>query len=331
MPANLPPDYFAAEKRYREARTPKEKIEALREMLAVMPKHKGTEHLQGDLKRRIARHLEEAKKKPKIGKAAAPDYIEKEGAGQLALVGLPNSGKSSILAAVTNAHPQVADYPFSTFRPLAGMMPYQDIQIQLVDLPPISEEYTESWVYNIIRCADLAVLVVDLGASQPEEQVLSLVRMLERVNIRLSKSSGERADGLSVITKKAVVVGNKADAGGAKFRADRLVESRGIREGFAIQFISAKTGANLGEMKEFFFNGLEILRIYTKAPGKKSDLEKPYILPKGSTVLDVAKAIHKDFVERFRFARIWGSEKYDGQMVQRDHRVEDGDVIEIHI
>lgn len=327
MPANLPPDYYAAERRYREAGTIREKIEILREMMAIMPKHKGTEHLQGDLKRRIAKLNSQAQKKQGTARASGLDHIPSEGAGQVALVGPPNVGKSAILSGLTNAHSEIAEYPFSTFKPIQGMMEFEDIQIQLVDMPPISPEYTETWVFNIIRLADLILLVVDLSSESSDDQVLETRRILEDHKIHLQRMGDSRPQG-PVAYKSTLMVGTKADLNGTKDRAKFL--SKTFENDFPCTFISMKTLSNVDELRKSIFECLCVIRIYTKTPGNKSDFEKPYILPRGTTVKDAAKAIHKDIAETMKYARIWGSDKYDGQRVERDHIMEDGDVIEIH-
>ena len=302
-------------------------MEALREMLAIMPKHKGTDHLQGDLRRRMALHRREAQETKKVKRSASPDYIEREGEGQVALVGMPNSGKSAILATVTRARPEVADYPFTTHRPLPGMMFFEDVQIQLVDLPPISE-YTESWVFNVVRNADLALLVVDLSAEDPEEHVMTVVDTLGNSNVLLTGRDLEEDANQTAISRKTLIVGTRGDHPRADQSMETLQELYG--EEFGIVRVSTTGGDGLEGMRRQVFLALNILRIYTKIPGKKADMTAPYVLPVGSTVLDVAAAVHKDMGETFRFARIWGAEKYDGQQIQRDYRVRDRDVIEIH-
>lgn len=327
MPANLPPDYYAAEKRYREASSIQEKIEILREMLAIMPKHKGTEHLQGDLKRRIAKLNSQAQKKRGAVRSSGLDHIPREGAGQVVLVGLPNSGKSSVLSSLTNAHSDVADYPFSTYKPIQGMMAFEDIQIQLVDLPPVSSSYSESWLFNIIRLADLVLLVIDLSVDHPEEQVIEMCELLEAHKIKL-KREGERKPSSSVAIKSTLLMGSKADSIGARMRAEDLEEA--YDNEFPHILTSIKNQTNIDELKNFIFKGLRVIRIYTKIPGKTSDMTKPYVLPSGTTVIEAAKAIHKDMAKTLKFARLWGSDKYDGQRVERNHVMEDGDIIEIH-
>ena len=161
MPANLTPDYHRAEERFRHARTVEEKIDALEEMLRVVPKHKGTDGLQGDLKARLAK----LKKQPasKAGKATHSHLIPREGAGQVALVGPPNTGKSSLVAALTKAKPEIAPYPFTTREPHAGMMDWEDVRVQLIDTPPITADYLESYLSSTVQVADAALLMVDLG------------------------------------------------------------------------------------------------------------------------------------------------------------------------
>ena len=162
MPANLTPDYQAAEERYRQADTIEEKIEALREMLATIPKHKGTEKLQADIKRRLSKTQQEQMQRRRSGaRRHDPSHIPGEGAGQIALIGPPNTGKSSLLAAITHAQPDIAEYPFTTHAPQPGMMTYEDVQVQLIDTPPLTHEPFDFLHVNIARNADAVLLVVD--------------------------------------------------------------------------------------------------------------------------------------------------------------------------
>jgi len=329
MPANLPPDYHRAEDLYRKATTPEAKVEALQEMMAIIPKHKGTDHLRADLRKRLSTHRWETQQPKKKGSRASQlDHIEKEGAGQTVLVGIPNAGKSSLVATCTAAHVQVADYPFATFRPATGMMPYEDVQIQLVDLPPISPDYTESWVFNIIRYADLVLLTVDLSQPNPEEQVLEISALLEDHHLMLCGRRDLSNPDLSVAIKPALILGAKSDTEPAGAGLASLTEAYG--DEFPIFPVSIKSEHHVQELSRRVFDALGVLRVYTKVPGKKPDLNRPYTLPVGSTVHDVALTVHKNFAENFRFARIWGSETYDGQQVKQNHEVEDRDIIEIH-
>ena len=328
MPANLTPMYLEAERRFRLAKTEPERVQALEEMLAVIPKHKGTEKLQADIKRRISKLRGEMQKKGGA-KRACLFSVDRQGAGQVVLAGPPNSGKSSLLAALTRALPEVAAYPFSTRKPLPGMMAFQNIKIQLVDLPPITPNLTEGWVYSIIRNADLLMLVVDLQAPDLLEQTDMLLEELERARIRPGGwPSRNEPDENGYWQKRALLVANKAEGRRAQENFQALKE---LYEGrFAPVAVSTPTGEGLDRIPAQTFQCLEIIRIYTKSPGKEPSLDEPVVLDKGSTVLEVAEAIHKDFKHQLKYARIWGQGKYDGQRVERDCVMQDGDVIELH-
>ncbi len=328
MPANLPPEYIEAELRFRAAKSPQEKLEILRELMALVPKHKGTEKLRVELKRKWAKLQEEIQhqKKQKGSRSPGYDHIEREGAGQITLVGLPNCGKSSLLAAVTNAKPEIAEYPFSTFRPTVGMMPFEDIQFQLIDLPPLSE-FTEPWVYSLIRQCDLVALLIDLSAETPTEDLFAALGWLEQARIRLVHHQAPRPEGLATV-KPALVIGTKSDLTNA---SERLQELRSLIDSqFRVVAVSTVSAEGLGDLGRAFFEGLNIVRVYTKKPGQPIKKDLPYVLPAGSTVTDVARAIHKELAERFAYARVWGSSEFPGQRVERNYIVRDGDLLEFH-
>jgi small GTP-binding protein len=328
MPANLTPQYLDADKRFRQAKTAAEKISALEDMLALIPKHKGTEKMQADLKRRLSKAREEAQKKGKTGARGNTYHVPREGAGQVVLVGPPNSGKSTLLAMLTNAVPEVADYPFTTRKPLPGMMEFENIKIQLVDLPPIAPEWTEGWVFALIRNADLVLVLVDLASDEVFEQVEQIRNQLAAHKIQLMRQArGESTDEVEV-TKRALLVGNKEDAKGAKERAAFLAEL--YAADLPVLTVSAASGGNLEALRRALYDGLGVLRVYTKTPGKKPELDAPFVLKQGRTVLDVAEAVHKDIAASLKFAKVWGTDKFDGQRVTREYMVHDGDVIELH-
>ncbi len=327
MPANLTPEYFHAEKRFKAAQTGSEKLDALEEMLATIPKHKGTEKMQADIKRRIAKVRGELQHKGGPARGAAVPYIEKQGAGQVVLVGAPNTGKSLLVRKLTHATPEVADYPFTTRLPSPGMMPFEDIQIQLVDLPPVHPESSENWVPQVIRYADAALLVVDLAAPDLLDEIEATVGHLERSKILLRDQPPlERPAGC--IALPTLVVANKLDLPGAAENASVLAEL--YRGRFPMISVSAETGEALEDLKRAIFTRLDILRVYTKAPGKKADYTAPYVLKRGSTVVTLAERVHKDLAQSLRYARVWGHGKFEGQMVQRDYMLVDRDVIELH-
>jgi len=327
MPANLPPDYYAAERRLRAASDIQEKIQIIREMLAIMPKHKGTEHLQGDLKRKIAKLNSDAQKKKGVNRQYAFDYIPREGAGQVVLVGAPNSGKSTIVNRFTHANAAVAAFPFSSYKPVCGMMPFQDIQIQLIDLPPIDEYITESWVYNIIRLADVIVLTIDLSDEKAADRMVTIQQCLTNHQIQIVAQGEGRPQG-SVAKKTTLLLGTKTDTPNALIYWDTCFKK--LTDSIAYARISFYPDKGLNEFRQILFQCLHVVRIYTKMPGKEPDMEKPYILSECSNVWDAAIAIHKDLAYSMTYSRIWGSEKYEGQRVNRNHILEDGDIIEIH-
>jgi ribosome-interacting GTPase 1 len=330
MPANLPPQYFEAERRYREAKTTKEKIALLQEMMAIMPKHKGTEKLQADLKTRISKLKREALEQHAKTGHGRSFYIEKQGAGQVILLGPPNTGKSSILKSLTKATPSVAPYPFTTKEPEIGMMEFEDIKFQLVDAPPVVKEHTEPWLLDIFRRADLLALVVDLSDDGLLDGIEMVLAELHKAKFKLGKeelSEAELVEGW--VSKQVVLVGNKADAEGAGQRFIILKEI--YEEKFPVIAVSTQEGSGMSEFKSLIYRILGIIRVYTKTPGKPIDRHDPIVLKKGETLLDAARSIHKDFGEKMKFARLWRGEKYQGLRVEQDQVLEDGDVVEFHI
>jgi uncharacterized protein len=328
MPANLTPQYLDADKRFRQAKNAAEKISALEDMLALIPKHKGTEKMQADLKRRLSKAREEAQKKGKAGARGNTYHVPREGAGQVVLVGPPNSGKSTLLAGLTNAIPEVGDYPFTTRKPLPGMMDFENVKIQLVDLPPIAPEWTEGWVYALIRNADLVLVLVDLASEDVFEQVEQIRSHLAAHKIRLMRQASDESPDGGEITKRALLVGNKEEIEEAKERGAFLDEL--YAADFPVLTISAAAGSNLETVRRALYDGLGVLRVYTKSPGKKPEHDAPFVLKQGSTILDVAESVHKDIASSLKFARVWGEDTFDGQRVTRDYVVQDGDVIELH-
>jgi len=326
MPANLPPQYFDAEKTFREAKDPMEKIAALEEMLAIMPKHKGTDHLRAELRGRIAKLNQLAAKKS--GARRASLVIEKEGAAQLAVIGLPNAGKSQLIATITNASPPVAEYPFTTHKALPGMMEFENIKIQLIDTPPLVPQAVEFWMPPLLRRADALLVVIDLSAD-PLEQMAAVTEQLKKMRVLISEDDTEPDPEFAVWRPKALVIGNKIDV--AKAAGNYAILKAEYGEQFPLVAVSAAEGTGLEELKVKIYEVLDIIRVYTKAPGQKPDPTDPIILKRGSTLADAAAAVHKDFRAKMKFARIWGSAKHDGVMAKRDHVLEDGDIIELHL
>jgi ribosome-interacting GTPase 1 len=325
MPANLTPQYHEAEKNYRAAKTTQEKIAWLEEMLAVMPKHKGTDHLRAELRTKIADLSKSMDKKAATQHSTTK--IEKAGAAQVAVIGPPNTGKSQIVAAVTNAMPTVAAYPYTTQTATPGMMHFENVQIQLIDTPPLGEQPPEWWLLNIIRRADALLIVVDLS-EDALTQVDELMTTLKEKNIMLGKAPEAENDEESVVNyKKALLVANKADLDADGTNLKDLQEMYGN----TLPIIATNATGNLDELKKKTFEMLDVIRVYTKTPGAKPDMTDPIVLEVGSTLEMAATSIHKSFAQRMKYARVWGSGKFDGIMVKRDHILQDGDIIELHV
>ncbi len=326
MPANLTPAYRDADERFRSAQTNEEKIAALEEMLAVIPKHKGTEGLQADLKRKLSK-LKEAATQQKKGAAHVDIFhVPRSGAGQVVLLGMPNVGKSSILAALTKAKVTVADFPFATQVPVPGMVKYEDVQIQLVDMPPITADYSAPGQVGTYRNGDLIALVIDLS-QDVEEQILVLLDFLESRKLLLDEKTPAVDSQGNALGKKAVCLCTKADL--APDGAFELVKSSCDKMAEFLT-LSTQTGEGYDKLGEMLFRQLNILRVYAKPPGKPADMNDPFTLPVGSTVQDMAKAIHRELAEKLKSARIWGTGVYDGQSVHLSHILHDKDVVELH-
>jgi ribosome-interacting GTPase 1 len=325
MPANLPPQYIEAEEVYRRAKTAAEKIAALEDMLAVIPKHKGTEKLQADIKRRLARLRDESEKKAKAGRRD-PFLVERHGAGQVAVVGFPNVGKSALVGAFTRAKVEVAPYPFATAFPVAGMMEYEDILIQLVDLPPITEGEFVPGLAGAIRNADALLITIDASSDDCLDQFDgTLSQLKERKILR-----DDIVEGLHYHTKDTcLIVATKMDIEGAEDNLELITEY--APPGFRLISASVELKETLELLRKEIFDLLGIMRIYSKKPGHDPDMNQPFILKKGATVVDMAEAVHRDFPSNLKSARVWGSARFPGQAVPRDYVLEDKDIVELRV
>jgi hypothetical protein len=333
MPANLTPDYKKAEAAYKRSRDPQERLELLQEMHRTIPKHKGTEHLRADIKTKIKELREELAGPSKGGARGGPmTFVHPEGAAQVAIIGPPNTGKSTLHAALTGSHTQIGAYPFTTQYPEPGMLTVEDASIQLVDLPPISTQHPIPWIGNALQSANGALFVIDLGQPGCVEQIVAARELLADRRITLAatwdRTTGNEGDPFE-IRLPTLLVANKADViPDIEGDLDVCRELGDLH--FPTIVVSAETGEGLDAIGPWLFRNLEIVRVYTKAPGREPDMDRPYTVFSGATVEDVSRLVHRDLAESFHHARIWGRGSYDGQQVGREHVVEDGDILEIH-
>ena len=340
MPANLSPDYKAAEAAFRQASDPKERLERLREMLRTIPKHKGTEHLQADIKTRIKQLTEEVAAGRKSGSRSGPSHVVRpEGAAQIALLGPPNSGKSTLHDRLTRSHAEAGPYPFTTQSPQPGMLPYEDVNLQLVDLPPITAEYTVPWIVNALQPTDAALVVVDVGAPDCLDQLTGLVAALASRRITLvaewqragvqeaEPDDGEIEDPFAIRLPTALVAARADEVPNAKEELETLQELLEIR--YPAMAVSARSGAGLEALSRWLFEALEVVRVYTKAPGRPPDYDQPFTVRRGDTVQDVARMVHQEIADSLKFGRLWRNESTNGRQVGRDYRVADRDVLEL--
>ncbi len=329
MAVNLTPQYLEAEAQYKKAKSPDEKLECLKRMWVELPKHKASEKVQADLKtrmRELREDIESGKGKPK--KAGVSYKIPKQGAGQFVILGGPNAGKSRLLTRFTRATPEVAPYPFTTREPHVGMMDYEDIKIQLIDLPPITADFMEPYHSSMTRSADAALLMVDLGDDDGPFAVETVIDRLKEVKTLLVGQRNYAEEDFTLEETKTLLVPNKIDAPGAQDRLEILREMMGDR--FPMHVIAAEPGTGLKELSDAMFHTLEVIRIYTKQPGKQADMTAPYTVPIGSNIEELAGCVHRELQEKLKSARVWGSGVFDGQSVGRDHVLHDKDVVELH-
>jgi hypothetical protein len=326
MPTNLPPDYFDAEKRFREAEGSAEKKACLEEMISIVPKHKGTDKLRADLRRQLSRLKADADEHKKHSSHASSFHIEREGAGQVALVGLTNVGKSALVAALTHARPEVSPAIHSTWKPTPGMMRYENIQIQLIDTPPLDPEFTDPGVFDLVRRADLILVLVDIQAD-PFDQYETSLRLLREHRIVPKIPTEETPIEERLTCLPVILVANKCDDAG--YEDDFAVLCELFEGECPLIPISAVTGRSFDRLMIRIYEALEIIRVYAKPPGKEPDLATPFTLKKGSTVADLARKVHRDFYEHLKSARVWGSTSFAGQLVQRDYPLQEGDLVEL--
>jgi ribosome-interacting GTPase 1 len=330
MAVNLTPQYLEAEAEYKRAQTAEERLECLKKMWSLVPKHKASEKLQAELKTKLSAAREEVERERKSPKKGGVSHkIPRQGAGQVILLGGPNAGKSRILTRLTRATPEVAPYPFTTREPLPGMMDWEDVRVQLIDTPPITADFLEGYLSSLVRAADAAVLVVDLGDDEGPFAAEAVLERLAGVHTLLVGEPPADNPDPAVQHVKTLLAANKSALPGAADRLEIVREMFGGR--FPILVLDAESGAGLEELRTAIYRMLNVIRIYGKRPGKPADTSTPFTCPVGSTVLRLAEIVHRDFADKLKSARVWGTGVFDGQTVTRDHVLHDKDIVELHV
>jgi uncharacterized protein len=328
MPANLTPQYHKAEQQYRAATTPQEELDALQEMLRLIPKHKGTDRLQADLKTKIAKAKTEATA-PKPSGFAKGFKLPLQGAGRILLIGPPNAGKSQLLCQITRAQSEVADYPFTTTQPVPGIALHEDCPFQLIDMPPITADVMDANTMNIVRGSDLVFLMADLGSDNIIEDMTAVLDRFRSGKTRLGRDTYLDENDLGVAYTRTFLVLNKMDDPGAAERETILNEFLPLD--FEVFRISAKTGDGCSALMQAAFERLEIVRVYSKNPKQKeADMTKPFTIRTGDTLVEFAEKIHRDIAASFKSARVWGMKVHPATVVKPDYEPVDRDVVELN-
>jgi uncharacterized protein len=331
MPANLTQQYLKAEAEYRRATTTEEELACLQVMLKEIPKHKGTDHLQADLKTKIAKLKKDLVVEKSSGKKSGRGLrIPRQGAGTAILLGGPNAGKSQLICSLTRATPEVAPYPFTTQTPAPAMMPFEDVMIQLIDTPPVTKDYMDPHIFGLVRSADLVLLMVDLGSDDGVEQCQEVLDRLHDTKTRLAAASYLDENDVGLSYTRTFVVANKIDLPEAAGRLELFHELCPLD--FTEYVISATAGTGLENLREAIYRSFDVIRVYSKLPtAKEPDRDRPFTVPRGSLLLDMAGQVHKDFLKGLKFARVWGEAVHDGTVVKGDYELHDKDVVELHL
>ena len=328
MAVNATPQYKKAEEEYRRAQTTEEQIACLEKMLVLLPKHKASEKVQSDLKTRLKEARGELAAEKAAPKKVRTYQFLRQGAGQVVILGGPNAGKSRLLAELTSAKPDVAPYPFTTREPHPGMMDWEDVAVQLIDTPPITDTFFEAYLQNIVRSADAVLLCFDGSSDDAPDHTAEVISQIEQRKTVLARESGFVEDDLTQIRIKTLLVPTRADDPAC---ADRLAY---FEEMFPARFdrqpVEFERAESTAELRDRIYKMLNVIRVYTKAPGKPADRKSPFTIPAGGTVEDLAEKIHKDLAANLTHARIWGSGVHDGQSVGREHVLAERDLVELH-
>jgi ribosome-interacting GTPase 1 len=329
MATNVTPQYRKAEEEYRKAQSAAEQVECLQLMLKLVPKHKSSEKLQADLKTRLKEAKEQVQKEKSTPVSKTSYRFPKQGVGQVIIIGAPNCGKSRLLKELTNAEPDVADYPFTTREPMPAMMPWNDVKVQLIDTPPITDTHIEPYIINIVRSADLVLLCFDGSSDDAPEETVAVLEQLESRKTFLSRKNGFHEDDFSKVSIRTILAVTHSKEPELQDRLDFLDE---IKETEFHQLqIELDSPESVEELRNLIYEKLDLIRIYTKKPGKPAEKIDPFTIPVHGTVEDLAGKVHKELAEDLKYAKVWGKKVSDGQTVGKDHPLIDGDIVELHV
>lgn len=333
MPANLTLQYHRAEKAYRQATTPQEELDCLQAMLSELPKHKGTDKMQADLKQKISRAKKDLADQSKKGSGkskGSTTRMPRQGAGRAVIIGGGNAGKSQLLASLTKAKPNIADYPFSTTQAMPGMMPWEDVYVQLIDTPPITADVFDVNTQALIRGAELVLLMLDLGSDEGGDQLLEVVNKINQSKSRLGTETMINPEDIGVTYTETLLLANKIDLAESEDRAQFFAEFVDLP--FETFSISALEGTGLKELSDRIYKAMDVVRVYTKLPkNKEPDMDSPFTVKNGQTLADLAELVHRDIARNLKGARVWSSRAHDASHVHVDYVLHDKDIVELHV
>lgn len=320
--------YHKAEREYRRAQSVAEQVECLQIMLRLLPKHKGTDKLQADLKSKLSEARQNLQQQANAPKTGHTFRLPRQGAGRVVIVGGPNCGKSRLLKELTHADPEVAEFPFTTREPLPAMMNFNGAQVQLVDTPPVTVGQLEPWMLNLVRTADAAVLVFDGSSDDAVEETAAVIREFSDRKTRFATTTGFDETSFAVVNIRTLLVVTHANDADCSIRMELLAEAIDLNvPALEVEFTDKATEVTL---RERIFEQLSLIRVFTKPPGQDADLTSPLTIPVDGTVETLAMQIHADLAANLKHAKIWSNVGHDGQIVGRDHRLRDGDIVELH-
>jgi uncharacterized protein len=328
MPANLTPQYQRAELQFRRAQSTAERLAAVELMLQLIPKHKGSEKLQAELKTRLKMLRSELAAEKLAPKGAGKSYrITRQGAATLVVLGPPNVGKSRLLQVLTQATPEVADYPFTTREPSPGMCEHAGLSIQLIDTPPMAEAALEPALFNLIRASDGVILMGHGRSAQTPSELQRVIEQLHLRHTRLGQQTGFDPEHFGVVELRTLLLLTHAPV--VDDVARWSAEQQRLRGCLEVLCVDLAQPATLGPLREALVRLADVIRVFTKPPGQPVDHQHPLTFPRGSSVAEVAEAIHHDLAARVKTARLWPAGVATPRTVGREHLVADGDIVEL--